>query len=233
MPALYRPLLALTLSVAAFSCAAAVPVYTKIEGKTLDFYYAANAFQGAIAYTLGDTLAFQPRRGFSEMQSEGFEVIAVAHNGYALTGGINQAMQGYHSTISGNTRLRLDGIYETRSGSFSDGNFHAGLAGAIDMIYTRIDGQPGQSNTFWNTQFGTHPYLGQFSAMGVSSRYWGSVYDYIYGVYGEVGITSLMYTFDAVALPPPAVPEPQTYAMLLGGLGLVGAAARRRRTRRS
>ena len=38
-----------------------------------------------------------------------------------------------------------------------------------------------------------------------------------------------LVAFNQVDFPPPAIPEPETYAMLLAGLGVLGAVARRRR----
>lgn len=40
-----------------------------------------------------------------------------------------------------------------------------------------------------------------------------------------------LYVTSIIATPLAAVPEPETYAMLLGGLGLIGVAARRRKSR--
>ena len=40
-----------------------------------------------------------------------------------------------------------------------------------------------------------------------------------------------LVAFNRVDFPPPAVPEPETYALLLGGLGILGAMTRRRKQR--
>jgi hypothetical protein len=48
--------------------------------------------------------------------------------------------------------------------------------------------------------------------------------------YVSIGVDRILMTFNAVPLSVATpVPEPETYAMLLGGLALIGAIARRRR----
>ncbi|MCX9158305.1 FxDxF family PEP-CTERM protein [Niveibacterium sp. 24ML] len=51
--------------------------------------------------------------------------------------------------------------------------------------------------------------------------------DYKLGFFGfGGGVTAVSFAANAIAAP---VPEPETYAMLLAGLGMIGAIARRRR----
>jgi hypothetical protein len=58
-----------------------------------------------------------------------------------------------------------------------------------------------------------------------------SEFDLVLNINGEVAgwISDYRITSGQLAYSLPAVPEPETYAMLLAGLGLVGAVARRRR----
>jgi hypothetical protein len=49
------------------------------------------------------------------------------------------------------------------------------------------------------------------------------------GRFTWTGTATLTYTYDAAVIPPPSdVPEPSSWALMLGGFGLVGAAMRRR-----
>ena len=60
---------------------------------------------------------------------------------------------------------------------------------------------------------------------------------YSFGQYSQNPIlgTPATYIFafsgvgGSVVVPPPAVPEPETYAMMLAGLGLIGFSARRKK----
>ena len=82
-------------------------------------------------------------------------------------------------------------------------------------LLASLTGQGGPSGNNWSLYsyqvIGTSPVsLLEFRAVGTSDSYGGSL--------------------DAVSLTSP-VPEPETYALLLAGLGLLGFAARRRRQR--
>lgn len=228
MHQLYRPVLALALSAAAFSCAAAVPVYTKVVGKSLDFYYLSDAFAGGSAYAVGDNLMVQPGQGLSQLASNDFAVVAVAHNGHALTAGGGLAIQGYYSTTTVNSVFKLDGYFSTSNGSFSGGGYHDNGRGVSDALFLRTSPQPGKVTALWQADSAIHTDLGRFSAVGVYSRAWITFVEYPDQSRGDYGITGVMYSFDQVSVPLSPVPEPQTYGMLLAGLALLGAAALRR-----
>lgn len=71
--------------------------------------------------------------------------------------------------------------------------------------------------------------IGGLHALGTSATFSGlSAGDYTFGFLGlGGGFTAVSFAANAVAVTP--VPEPETYAMLLAGLGMIGAIARRRR----
>ena len=76
-----------------------------------------------------------------------------------------------------------------------------------------------------NANLSAGPYHASFSNVGVvpvlaTGAGGQSNLDVILGAYGG-----------SITVPVPAIPEPETYAMLLAGLGLVGALARRRKVK--
>lgn len=78
--------------------------------------------------------------------------------------------------------------------------------------------------------------LGGVSSTSGLILQWGGVFDVgdasqeaLYPA-ADQGIDTLVFDLNVAAPPPPVVPEPATWAMLVLGFGVVGAAARRRRT---
>lgn len=59
----------------------------------------------------------------------------------------------------------------------------------------------------------------------------GYIFDYGYGVLGAKGADSASETWVVRGAAAPAVPEPASWAMMIGGLGIAGAALRRRATK--
>lgn len=103
-------------------------------------------------------------------------------------------------------------------------------------------GQPCNHQLFQGTTFNyqsTSGYTGSFNlgynlnAANLASLASGGVLNFSLGRTGDLVLNSAMLTFDITENPAAisAVPEPETYGMLLAGLGLLGFAARRRTTR--
>lgn len=114
-------------------------------------------------------------------------------------------------------------VFTNASAWFRSGFTGLRLTSATVSAFNDVPGLT--SGSFSQTYSGLT--LGDIYKVGIAGVWLGSG--------GKVSIDSvapalLMVGGDPVA---PAVPEPETYAMLLAGLGLVGGLARRRASRRS
>ena len=144
----------------------------------------------------------------SAVSAQSFLALWDAGHGYDLANGYYpsdyQQLANYSSTYSdtssnGLTSIKL--IYNTTVGASFDVSLALGLYAAADFYQTG-DGKTGSSSNASGSAWFTIATGPDFSYLAASGHEYNG------------------------ALPP--VPEPETYAMLLAGLGLVGFAARRR-----
>ena len=84
------------------------------------------------------------------------------------------------------------------------------------VLYTENTGEE-----FWGMSFSTGTNSAHFDNLAVGK--------YAYGVAGYNGGTDISYVSFSSTFTN-AVPEPETYALMLGGLGVIGFIARRRKT---
>ena len=218
--------LALLLSVGA---QAAEPPGIKIAGEHLD-YYINDPSPGTYALfgvsVSGDTLSFSGT-GYSafdsfsyiDVQSAPFYV--TAHEGYTLSMSPTISFAGAQSGVSAD------------SPSAGTGQL---------MLFTYVDEPSGATVSKASSWFS--PYMQPGESVGQSGgQFSSSNFDdngvrptkltvstdlfLLVDAYTYVSVDSIRMTFNAVPLTP--VPESETYAMLLGGLALIGAVARRQR----
>lgn len=127
------------------------------------------------------------------------------------------------------------------TGSFSD-ILNFDVAAPNNIVGTTLSNLP-VSFTFGNSTFDIYKITGLTASLYSGSDAQGSLLSTFVGGAGYSGLMSIgqysvkvsgnatgssggMYSFTAVAVP---VPEPETYAMFLAGLGLMGLIVRRRK----
>lgn len=143
----------------------------------------------------------------------------------------------------------LSGVTVTQCAGFYNGNdLNAGNAGSLALVNSILTGWGLTSVSGWIEKQDTNNALINFSTM----LYGDTIVAFHWGNFpGAAGNVSALYRFDAgtagvdvftvaaamglsnaavyVTDPVPAVPEPQTYALMFAGLGVVGFIARRRK----
>lgn len=228
---LFRSTLALALSCGVLAGAAATTVYREVAGVNMDFYYDVELYPNAHAVALGDSLMLDSSRYMTDPNRFSPTVIAVAHGGHVLTGGSSTQVRGYYLVATGNSFLRTQIFSSAQGGTFGSGaftpttfSFNAGQSFDLQSLHDS------PSAGFWQGRASDQTDRGDFSAVGLFAHYLVSAYDPDVRSGGEAVLTNVIYSFnqEALQVPPLPVPEPQTYAMLLAGLALVGGAARRR-----
>jgi len=151
-------------------------------------------------------------------------VAFVATSAHAATSIVSDSFDGMHDAIESGTEVL------TSAGSFS-AMFEFSLASTSEVSFTGFTTLPVfalglfdsadalvAGGLFSPTTFGT-----SFTTTTLSAG------DYYYApVFALSGSAGDMYTFESTVS---AVPEPETYAMMLAGLGMLGFVARRRMER--
>lgn len=234
--------LLMSLGLAFVAGAAHATNYVEIDGTNVQFFYDADFWGENTATVTGNSISFDIGSDYSVLakvkatstngwaqqnytDSANPGLIAVAKTGFQMLGGLDVSVAGHYSTAANGGYVITTAAGYLHNGSFSGGVFEAdpskyGYYTAADLRAS--SGTAASGALFGATQTGSWDGL---QAMSVDASLTSYAQQSGPGL-SSAALTNVSYGFGVIAAP---VPEPETYAMLLAGLGLVGAIARRRK----
>ncbi|SHM63398.1 PEP-CTERM protein-sorting domain-containing protein [Duganella sacchari] len=236
---LSRCLIALVASAACLSSAGAANL-VQIDGAHTTFFYDADFWGVGAASVIGDTISLQVRPEFdvtatvrpgtatgtqTQQNSDfaSFGVVAVAKTGYALQTRVGSGLTGSYAVDAKGSEAQASLVGTVFAGALQNGAF---------VPQTPLTGLPSWANYASNgTAQAANFNVMMYSANPLSYANAVAVDSYLTTYVHQVGsgtaamtLNTAQYAFSAVA-----VPEPQTYAMLLGGVVALSVASRRRK----
>ncbi|NVM77622.1 hypothetical protein FHW83_003440 [Duganella sp. SG902] len=234
----FPKLMIATVVAAACAHSAQAVNMVQIDGAHASFFYDADFWGLGTASVVGDKISFSTPSYFNQ-HAEGYgksgedtdrytnqtgsAVVAVAKNGYHLTGGIDyDVTTTYAQPVAGAFASQVNNT-NISTGTWNGKTFVSGTQlGQFSLFLSRSSGADGiGSGSTANT--GTISGAGTYSVVGLDSYLFLSTSQRGVG-YSEAGLSTASYQFGVSA-----VPEPATYGMLLGGVAVLALAGRRRR----
>ncbi|WP_229258415.1 PEPxxWA-CTERM sorting domain-containing protein [Duganella rivi] len=233
-----RLLVAALFAAGAMSSAQAVN-YVEIEGANLKFYYDADFWGLNSASVAGNSISFDTSERFHVSAENDaifggatntrfdygyWSVIAVPKSGYSVALQLSaSATSSYAFTGTGTGTSSSSIIGSISSGVYAGGGFTSPGFNAVfyQEGLVNSDLTPGSGTKVISTTVGNP--ASYFTAVALDTGMNIGASQFGKG-HAETTLTDVTYGFTVTA-----VPEPETYAMMIAGLGLVGFAARRRK----
>lgn len=206
--------------------------YTKLSGADVDFYYDSSVISSPVSVS-GNTLTL----------ADGWfgNFIAVPHANFLVNNSVSMNVYGTSYNASYNNTdfgyYNVSGTATADAGTFVNGAFHAGQA-AVSSVDVNQSGTystgyyaPNEYGYYDFVPYGGTVNLGASATSGVNNQpgYFSHalLITFASDIYSDGGMisTNAAFRFDGVPAP---VPEPETYAFLLAGLGMIAYAARRK-----
>ncbi|MGV7208780.1 PEP-CTERM sorting domain-containing protein [Oxalobacteraceae bacterium A2-2] len=225
--------------------------FVEFQGATLKFFVDSDYFDLSRTTVIGNSISFDldPQRYSASVtgtrassskdasfsSTAGKALYIVANDGYSLVAGFSSSAIGEYSMTGLNGGANAYVQSQAFLGAYTNGKLTS------EPFYTAYSSlQLNRANQISSgpAAFVLSPYGGSTTltdVLGISTSFSGSVYEKEISS-SSLSITRLSYSFSTVADAAPLalrqvspVPEPGTYAMLVGGLAMLGALQRRRK----
>jgi hypothetical protein len=232
-----RLLVTALLAIGAVSSAQAVN-YVEIDGANVKFYYDSDFWGVGAATVTGNSIAFAISDDFEifskistasgsgaagHIDQSSIGVFAVAKGGYSVSSVVGGNATSSYSFTTGDGVASSAISSDIYGGVYSGGTFNAtqyeDSFQASDSVYSTGAASSGSYSISGSAGTPSNNY----SAVGLLTQIGVGVSQFHKGR-ADTALTEVAYNFAVTA-----VPEPETYAMMIAGLGLVGFAARRRK----
>lgn len=235
-----RLMLAALLAAGAASSAQAGN-FVEIDAADVKFYYDADFWGAGSASVIGNSISFAISEDYdvsarsrsasgtgngSFFDFTQLSVFAVAKTGYALNSVVTGSVQTDYTLAAGGGYSSTSFSGDIAGGTYSGGAFFGTVAEGGYSVTPDRSSTGSNSSGSYSSNISVGDGTTQYAALGVSTGLEAKAFQLGVGSV-RTTVTDVNYNF-AVS----AVPEPESYAMMMAGIALLGFSARRRKKTR-